>query len=452
MTLVAQVAFFNFVFLCSGQNLNSTNLIGNYNHTNNTNNMENVSCSEQLQTHSFEIPTNYTIVFMSLIFLCSILYYIKLVRNRAIYVKHGSIKSYVKTYILIGWKFKSMYGSLFTQLLDQVSDISVILQLYYLSKDENNDDMNVTCYHMNTYYLFLASLIVFLFYRFYSSFLIYRLLCDSNSPLLYKILLTILQFFDLSFFITLKINYKFQNITPCNPQRYITNLESIFEAAPQFIIQLYFIITLNMKQNNTQEGSNINLIVVTSLFFSLISIVSKKLSQDKENVNRKWQNIGFLFKKLKRDEEELAKLQGITSSNERPQSMYHYNTNLICCSFNIKYYIHRIVWRLLIIIHRLILWVLIWRIIGGFWLICCILFEFTFYGIIYFFTRQTVFFESIMGYVLQGIDFIQEYKDLKEIDDPFLNWYMTLSTIVYSIILCVLFWHHHQECLIVVAE
>ena len=402
-------------------------------------NDDNYSCSSQSQRYSLEIPIIYTIVFTSIIFLCSVLYYIQLVINKSIYVKRGNTKSYVITYILTGWKFKSVYGSLFTQLFDQISDISVILQLYFLSKQE---DENVTiCYHMNTYYLFILSLIVFLFYRFLSSFLIYRLLSDSHSSLLYKICLTIFQFFDLSFILTLKINYKSQNIKPCYPQTYITNLEATFEATPQFIIQLFFIVTLNMKDNNYDGDSSINtttLLVFVSLFFSLMSIVSNILSQDKALVDFKSKNLNFLWKKQL--EKELGQIAHLPL-RQRWHNVYYHNTSLNCCSFNIEYYIHRIIWRLFVILHRLILWVLIWRIIGGFWLICCISYEFAYYTVIYFFTRKNVFFESIMGYVLQHMKFIDKYKSLEYTRAPG-QWfyaYLILTTTVYSIILCILF-------------
>ena len=420
--------------LCNAQTLNLTNM-----NTTATLAVQNISCSSLAQSYSFEIPTIYTIVSMSVIFLCSIFYYIKLVLNRQVYVKHGSIKSYIKSYLTIGWKFKSMYGSVFTQLFDQISDISVILQLYYLSNDENNDNdnLNVTCYHMNTYYLFVLSLSVFLFYRCYSSFLIYRLLSDSHSPFMYKIFLTILQFVDLSFIITLKINYKFQNTTPCNPQRYITNLESIFEAAPQFIIQLYFIITLNMKENNyddnynTQQNGNTittNAIVIISLFFGLLSIVSNKLSHDKEVVNLEWQNIQFLWKG--KDKKKWERLQ-----EKYPTNITFRRCN---CSINGKY-LNRLLWRLFVVLHRLILLFLIWRIIGGFWLIAIVSFEIVFYAIIYYFTRKTVFLELIMGYVLHQIKFLEKYKQMMGKDDEWWDQYIVLSTIVYAIVLCVCF-------------
>ena len=197
--------------------------------------------------------------------------------NKNIFIKKGNIMSYTIQYILAMMKFRSMYGSVFTQLFDQVSDIGVIAQLYFLQRDEYRDN-EIECFHMNAYYLFAASL----FYRVYSSVLIYLVLSQFGSSFKYRILLTILQLFDLLFIVTLKINCKLENTKPCNPQRYITNLESVFEAAPQVIIQLYFLITLNMKQNihdldkDTRFAiTNTNLLVIVSLFFSLMRLLLK---------------------------------------------------------------------------------------------------------------------------------------------------------------------------------
>ena len=134
---------------------------------------------------------------------------------------------------------------------------------------------------MNVEYLFIISLLIFVIYRLYSSILVHRLLSNYGSSFLYEVILTILQFCDLSFIITLHINYTLQNVTPCNPQRYITNLECMFEAAPQFVVQLYFLLTLNMGENRDSDSWNANLSVVFSIFLSLLSMVNKKTSQDK---------------------------------------------------------------------------------------------------------------------------------------------------------------------------
>ena len=61
----------------------------------------------------------------------------------------------------------------------------------------------------------------------------------------HSLTLAILTFYDLTFISTMKINYHFQNTNPCSPQRYLANLEAMFEAYPQFLIHLYFLVSLD---------------------------------------------------------------------------------------------------------------------------------------------------------------------------------------------------------------
>ena len=211
------------------------------------------SCAEKADAYVLRIPFYYTMIFLFVIFICSIVYFIQLKTAKTIYVREGNILALMRKYVGILWKFRSMYGSIFTQLFDQVSDLSVINQLYLLSTHESNYN-TFKCYHMNVTHLLYASIFVFVFYRFLSSFLIYRIV-KNNSSLPKRLLLAFLQFFDLTFVLTLKINYKFQNVTPCSPQRYITNLEAVYEACPQFIIQSYFLLTLNLTENNYSSPS-----------------------------------------------------------------------------------------------------------------------------------------------------------------------------------------------------
>ena len=69
-------------------------------------------------------------------------------------------------------------------------------------------------------------------------------------------------------------------------------------------------------------------------------------------------------------------------------------------------YAHGLIWGLFIILHRLLLWFLIWRIIGGIWLIACILYQLTFYSIICYITKEHIFLENIMGSVLQWVEIL----------------------------------------------
>ena len=174
---------------------------------------EGTNCADEAGKYSLSIPIYYTVVTLGLIFLCSLIYFIQLKRDRIVFVQEGSIISFIKEYIKATWRFRSAYGVLLTQLFDQISDISVITQLYGMTMD------NLDCDNINVKYLFFGSSFIYVFYHIASSILIYRY---SRGNLK----LAILQFFDLSFIVTLQINYRFQNVYACSPQRYIANLEA----------------------------------------------------------------------------------------------------------------------------------------------------------------------------------------------------------------------------------
>ena len=94
------------------------------------------TCFEQSKKHSSNFPTIYALVFIGIMFVASIYYFFMLKRRKIIYVK--SFTSGVAAYFRLFIKFRSMYGLIFTQLFDQVSDISVIYQLGMLAKDERD--------------------------------------------------------------------------------------------------------------------------------------------------------------------------------------------------------------------------------------------------------------------------------------------------------------------------
>ena len=320
--------------------------------------MDAVTCEDQAESYTLEIPFYYTIIFTFIIFICSIFYFFKLKWDKNIYIKQGRISSHFKEYFKILFKFRNVYGLIFTQLFDQISDLSVIIQLYSLSFD---DDSNFECYHMNVKGLFGASVFIFIFYRFLSSFLVFHSAKDSNIK--DRLKLSFLQFFDLTFILTLRINYKFQHVTPCSPQRYITNLEAVYEACPQFLLQSFFLLTLNMNENKSTKQVDVfnvsasNLIVFISILFSLWSILSKKLAQDKELVKPDWQDALFAEKKIAR--------VNITPQNSDDVLMQTTDTHICfekieCCGnkhLNTKF-IERSLWRLCTILYRLCLFLL----------------------------------------------------------------------------------------------
>ena len=141
---------------------------------------------------------------------------------------------------------------------------------------------------MNITFLFRASLSVFIFHRLLSSYLIYQYSRRNKF-------LAFLQLLDLSFLKTLQINYQFQNEVPCSPQTYLTNIEAQFESYPQFLIQSYFLVTLNATKS---DNFQIDWIFAVSIGMSLFSIVSKKWTQDKGLVKAEWQAMRFNWKRI----------------------------------------------------------------------------------------------------------------------------------------------------------
>ena len=212
----------------------------------------------------------------------------------------------------------------------QVSDISVINQLYLLNRDVSNN--KVDCDFMNVRYLFLSSFYVFLLYRFLSSLMIYRYFRGD-------VRLTILQFFDLAFIQTLYINYQFHNTAPCSPQRYLTNLEAMFESYPHFVIRIYFLVSLNaanLQLSNYNDNVELPWVVTLSILINLLSITSKKWTQDKDLIHPQWQQLKFNHKPIE-------KLLGISSSKKdldeqsQPTVKKAIRSIVTCCTHDFVY-------------------------------------------------------------------------------------------------------------------
>ena len=431
--LTNNVSSTNFTYLANNQSI-IFNLTGYNNTSISTTPAPKYSCLEQAESYTLVIPIAYTLIFLGVLAACSILYFLKLKHHKTIYVKENSMKSNIIEYFKILYKFRSAYGAILTSLFDQISDISVINQLYLLSNDEKNN--KIECFDMNVTYLFYASIFFFVFYRIISSIAIF--IYSRHS-----LYLTILQLFDLTFIKTLEINYKFQKIIPCSPQRYILNLEAMFEAYPQFILQVYFLVSIYLKDNAT-ENINIvesNPVLITSIFFSLLSITSKKLSQDCHLVQPEWQKLNFHFKSFVHSLKYNCKKWCVRS---RDSIQRRYTKDAMRRQFEKERedlhlpekwintrYINRVLWRIVNVSSRMCLWFLIWRIIGGSWLLGFLSFEFLFYACVCYLTKQVIYFEGFMGFIIQHIELHQSKDEHPDYDDiaKRLFWYDIISWI-----------------------
>ena len=128
------------------------------------------------------------------------------------------------------------------------------------------------------------------------------------------------------------------------------------------------------------------------------------------------------------------------NTNSITKTLQRETTQVGRIKWNNKYII-RVLWRLFTILHRLCLFLLIWRIIGGSWLIAIVVFEFLFYFGLYYITNEIIFLESIMGYVWQKIKPTRETKFILDDIHDFESFfsYQRFTGVIYFFVVCVYF-------------
>ena len=318
------------------------------------------------------IPLVLVSIFLVAIIGCSIVYYIKfVVIGKTIYlcVNDNNILALIKQYFEICWKFRHSYLIVLISLLNQVSDIYVIIHLYFVKDKCDSQNINLEWY-------FYCTLSIFLFYRFASCGIIYSFSYGNLT-------LSLCQFFQLSFVLTFPVIYEFPSIKISGFQRYMTMLEAALESFPEFIVQFHLLTILDFNQTRIFSSWFFSILVI-SLVFSFLNILTAKVAQDVAIIG--------------------------------------------------KFHKYHMIWRIINVSSRLLLFFSIWKIIGPVWFIAIVMFEFCYYLLIYSLTENVVFLESMIGYTIHSTD----EADLKDVFDQVLM-YNGGSAVVYSIGLCVLF-------------
>ena len=241
-------------------------------------------------------------------------------------------------------KKKSCYFPCITHLVDQATDFAVIFEFYQLYVFENIPNSNGTtndCSGVNAEQLLILSCIAFLFYRIISCIWIYNITRSKFH--------TILQFFDLKIYHALYINFisEYNDGYPNTAQIYIQILEASLEAFPQVVIQLYFFIQVEMDIGKYW-------VIFASLIMSLYNVASKMASEDRVYFVKSWQSV-FVGK----------------------------------CMINIRY-LFRYIIRLCDVFQRIILILMLWVGIGGFYCALYIIFEIIVLSILSFLTKEYV--------------------------------------------------------------
>lgn len=263
------------------------------------------------------IPQELTVGYAALY--CLILVIVAIYGFREFYVEKDSdvaicSKEFAKGWLGDVWNKKKCFLPILTHIFDQVTDFGIIYGFGRLSMNDNCDDINA-------FYLFLASVIAFLFYRIVCGIGIVR---ETGSVWRFFV-----QLFDLEIFRAVWVNYKTKSDTPSSPQRWIQNLEAILEAFPQTLIQLFYVM----------KTSSLDSFVVLSLSASLYAIVTKTVTEDKILFKEKWKHAQFKLLSMK------------------------YWKKGECIS---KLFVIRFFFRFMDITSRICIILLVWIVIGGF--------------------------------------------------------------------------------------
>ena len=168
------------------------------------------------------------------------------------------------------WHRRRCYYPLVIHIIDQSTDIGVVFSWLFLAIEEENGKIS-NCSDLTMLYLFMGSLLSILLYRIVSSILIFNA-TKSFSSALY-------QFFDLQLFFSIRINWQFNRIDGCNPQRWIHSLAA-YQSALQSLLQLVFLFETDTLAYKEASHYLFNTLILVSFIFSVYSYISRVIIDD----------------------------------------------------------------------------------------------------------------------------------------------------------------------------
>eukprot|EP01084_Bolivina_argentea_P011326 21169_1 len=211
------------------------------------------------------IPTWVTICFFGstlFILLFTAIYSVKVLKNDQKWTDADCCKKFIMS-IKDVFSRKSIYLPIVSHLADTSTDFATVVEFGIIAFTQNCDAINVG-------YLFGLSIAIMLLYRSLSSWVIYNI-TGSLSRI-------VLQFMDIELFRILYVSHKMGLNAKSSPHRLISVLEAVFEAAPQGVIQIIFLV-------NTKSLSTV---VMISSILSFINLTATIISDDKVFLDIKW--------------------------------------------------------------------------------------------------------------------------------------------------------------------
>eukprot|EP01083_Nonionella_stella_P008905 25796_1 len=166
----------------------------------------------------------------------------------------------VKLWFKDVWKRKSVYVPLMSHLSDTATDFAAIVEFYQIASMYSATQ----CGGINMWYLFGLSVTAMLVYRVISSMVIWRITRSCTR--------VITQFLDIQLFQILWLSHRLGLKNKSNPQRLISVMEAVFEAAPQSMIQVIYLL-------KTEEFIGI---IALSSALSFINLTLAIIGDDKQ--------------------------------------------------------------------------------------------------------------------------------------------------------------------------
>eukprot|EP01084_Bolivina_argentea_P250757 420300_1 len=162
------------------------------------------------------------------------------------------------------WGRKAVYVPLILHLMDTSTDFAAIVEFYQIGTNSSPQD----CGDLNIWWLFLLSIAAMFAYRSISSYTIWRITDGDWKRVA-------MQFIDIELFEVLYISHRLKLKNESSPQRLLSVLEAIFEAAPQSMIQMIYLL----------KTGNLSGVVFVSSILSFIFLTMTICNDDKKFLN-----------------------------------------------------------------------------------------------------------------------------------------------------------------------
>eukprot|EP01083_Nonionella_stella_P228539 809801_1 len=228
--------------------------------------------SEYCATESL-IPTWMTIGFVciSLLIIASVsIYSMRILKQRLNSSTNNSnhwsalsISKKIQLWLSDVWSRKAVYLPLVSHFSDTATDCAAVVEFYQIARTYG------TCNGLDIWHLFALSILSMILYRIVSAFVIWKLETDNPSTRTRRVCM---QFIDIELFEILYISHWLGIKAKSSPQRLISTLEAVFEASPQSVVQIMYLITTR----------NYSPIIIVSSVLSLVNVTLTIISDDKK--------------------------------------------------------------------------------------------------------------------------------------------------------------------------